>query len=425
MILADGGCPSLAAVLATLVGGTLAAGAANALNCYLDRDIDAVMRRTQRRPLPATRSAPRGAGVRPRAGGLVVGLMAATTTLLAAALTAVAIVYYVLVYTLGLKRRTRRRTSVGGVPGRAGADRLGGGDRLAGLAAPVVLFGVVFFWQPPHFWALAMRFKEDYARAGVPMLPVVATPAAVARRIIGYTWLTVAASLLLWPSAGDGSWIYGAVAVLSRAWFVVPAHQLLGRIRREADDQADAAVPPVDHLPRSLFFGVRRRRRPVRTIWPGRSSGGQPTSCWVACVRLLRDSELQRSPEGWLRRGETRLLGRDRRRGAARAPRERVVRTTRTAAMTDEARAGEVRPEPAPPGRSVKYCTKPTTPWRARRPAIDAARGTRPGAATARSPTTPPRTARPAGTRRRRAAATPRGQPVRPAVVSRSAARCR
>ncbi|HEY6747649.1 MAG TPA: UbiA family prenyltransferase, partial [Mycobacteriales bacterium] len=120
--------------------------------------------------------------------------------------------------------------------------------------APVVLFGIVFFWTPPHFWALAMRFKDDYARAGVPMLPVVATPLQVARRIVGYTWLTVGTSLLLWPLAT--SWVYGAVALAAGAWFLAGAHGLLARVKRGAA----ARALPLFHLSNSylavLFVGV-------------------------------------------------------------------------------------------------------------------------------------------------------------------------
>jgi len=237
MVLAAGGLPPLGVLLATLVGGSLAAGSANALNCYLDRDIDAVMRRTVARPLARHAVSPRSALVFGVALGVVaIAVMAAFTGWLPALLTVFAILFYVLVYTLVLKRRTAQNIVWGGAAGCMPV--------LIGWAAvtgsldwpPVVLFGVVFFWTPPHFWALAMRFRDDYARAGVPMLPVVATPTVVARRIVGYAWLTVLTSLLLWPLAT--SWVYGAAALAAGAWFLAAAHRLLDRVRRGVEPQA-------------------------------------------------------------------------------------------------------------------------------------------------------------------------------------------
>jgi protoheme IX farnesyltransferase len=186
MMLAARGLPPLGAVLATLVGGSLAAGSANALNCYLDRDIDAVMRRTARRPLARHTVSP-GAAL---AFGTGLGVVAVTllwlsTNALAALLTLAAILFYVLVYTLGLKRRTAQNIVWGGAAGCMPV--LIGWSVVRGSLGwpPLVLFAVIFFWTPPHFWALAMRFRDDYARAGVPMLPVLAPPVAVARRIVG------------------------------------------------------------------------------------------------------------------------------------------------------------------------------------------------------------------------------------------------
>ena len=255
MVLAARGLPPLGLVAATLFGGTLAAGSANALNCYLDRDIDAVMRRTVARPRARHAVSPRAALV----FGIVLGVVSitvmwATTGWLPALLTAAAILFYVLVYTLVLKRRTAQNIVWGGAAG-CMPVLIGWSAVTGSLAwAPVVLFGVVFFWTPPHFWALAMKFKDDYARAGVPMLPVVATPLQVARRIVGYTWLTVGTSLLLWPLAT--SWIYGAVAVVSGAWFLAGAHGLLRRVR--AGEPARAM--PLFHLSNTylavLFVGV-------------------------------------------------------------------------------------------------------------------------------------------------------------------------
>jgi protoheme IX farnesyltransferase len=237
MVLAAGGLPPLGLVLATLVGGSLAAGSANALNCYVDRDIDARMRRTAARPLARHAVSPRSALVFGIAlGVLAVAVMAAFTGVLPTLLTVAAILFYVLVYTLGLKRRTPQNIVWGGAAGCMPV--LIGWAAVTGSLAwpPVVLFAVVFFWTPPHFWALAMRFREDYARAGVPMLPVVATPVQVARRIVAYAWLTAGASLLLWPLAT--SWVYGVVALAAGAWFLAGAHGLLGRVVRGVEPRA-------------------------------------------------------------------------------------------------------------------------------------------------------------------------------------------
>jgi protoheme IX farnesyltransferase len=243
MVLAARGLPPPGLVLATLVGGSLAAGSANALNCYLDRDIDAVMRRTVARPLARHAVSPASALVFGVVLGVVaIATMAAFTGWLPALLTVFAILFYVLVYTLVLKRRTAQNIVWGGAAGCMPV--LIGWAAVTGSLAwpPVVLFGVVFFWTPPHFWALAMRFREDYARAGVPMLPVVATPTVVARRIVGYTWLTVATSLLLWPLAT--SWVYGAVAVGAGAWFLTAAHRLLGQVRSADREPGRPGVEP-------------------------------------------------------------------------------------------------------------------------------------------------------------------------------------
>ena len=234
MMLAARGWPSWTLLLATLVGGTLAAGAANVFNCYFDRDIDRLMHRTKKRPLPTGQVSPQAALI---FGAVLtvtsIVLLAATTTLLAAALAAGAIFYYAVLYTMVFKRHTRRSTEFGGVPG-AAPVLIGWAAVTGSLAWPaVVVFGVVFCWQMPHFWALAMRFKADYARADVPMLPVVTTELSVGRQTVVWTWVTVAVSLLLWPVADDyGIGIGYTVAALGLgAWFIVEAHRLLRRIR--------------------------------------------------------------------------------------------------------------------------------------------------------------------------------------------------
>jgi heme o synthase len=231
MMLAADGWPDLGLVLVVLVGGSLAAGAASALNCYIDRDIDQLMRRTKRRPLPAHSVTPRSALI----FGLVlavvsVALMAVFTNWLATALTAAAIVYYDVVYTLWLKRRTSQNTFWGGICG--AAPVLIGWAAVTGSIAPMgwALFAVVFFWQMPHFYALAIKYKDDYARAGIPMLPVVRSASRVNREILLFTVLTVAASLAAWP-LGLGL-IYGVTAVVTGALFLLEAVRLVGRSRR-------------------------------------------------------------------------------------------------------------------------------------------------------------------------------------------------
>ncbi|MCW2495068.1 MAG: protoheme farnesyltransferase [Jatrophihabitans sp.] len=225
MVLAARGLPEWWVAVVTMVGGTLAAGSANALNCYLDRDIDAIMRRTGRRPLAQHEVSPTGAlifGV--LLGSASVATIGFVTNWLAGALTLGAIAFYVLVYTMLLKRRTSQNIVWGGLAGCMPV--LIGWTAVTGslAAAPFALFAVVFFWTPPHTWALATRYREDYARAGVPMLPVVATPTRVARDITIYTWLTVAASLALWPLATG--WLYGALAAVAGAVLIVGAHRL-------------------------------------------------------------------------------------------------------------------------------------------------------------------------------------------------------
>jgi heme o synthase len=228
MLLARRGLPGLGLMLVTMAGGALAAGSANTLNCYIDRDIDAMMKRTARRPLVA-----RGgrAAVRPAealASGIALGiastlLLGLLANWLSAALADGAILFYVFVYTLGLKRRTASNIVIGGAAGCFPV--LVGWAAVTGTVSwpAVVLFAVIFLWTPPHFWALAMKFRDDYAAAGVPMLPVVAPAATVARKILGYSYAMVVATLLLAPYAG---WAYGCCALGLGGWFLAEAHRL-------------------------------------------------------------------------------------------------------------------------------------------------------------------------------------------------------
>jgi protoheme IX farnesyltransferase len=235
MVLAAQGMPSLALVLATLVGGSLAAGSANALNCYYDRDIDVLMHRTERRPLAQATVVPWRALVFGLVlGVLATGVLALTTNLLSALLAVAAIAFYVVVYTMLLKRRTAQNIVWGGAAGCMPV--LIGWSAVTGTVswAAVVLFLVIFFWTPPHFWALAMRFRDDYAAASVPMLPVVAPPATVAARIVAYSWAMVATSLLLVPLGAAGLF-YGASAAVLGAVFLREAHLLHTRVRAGGD----------------------------------------------------------------------------------------------------------------------------------------------------------------------------------------------
>jgi protoheme IX farnesyltransferase len=230
MFAAERGVPPITLVIATLVGGTLAAGSANALNCVVDADIDAVMRRTRARPLARHAVSTRAALV----FGIVLGVLAAvelwlTTTWQASVLAVVAILFYVFVYSMVLKRRTSQNIVWGGLAGCMPVI-IGWSAVTGTIGWPAwVFFGVIFFWTPPHTWALAMRYREDYAAAGVPMLPVVATEREVVRQIVLYSWAMVACSLLLVPAS---SWIYAAVAVPVGLWFLAMAHLLHQRVLR-------------------------------------------------------------------------------------------------------------------------------------------------------------------------------------------------
>ena len=197
MLLAQRGLPSLKLVVVTLIGGTLAAGSANTINCYIDRDIDAIMKRTARRPLVNKQGAVKPAealvwGIALGAGATaLLGLMA---NWLAASLADAAILFYVFVYTLLLKRRSPSNIVIGGAAG-CFPVLVGWAAVKGTVAVPaIVLFAVIFLWTPPHFWALAMKFRKDYAAAGVPMLPVVAAPAQVTRKIVTYAYAMVVAS---------------------------------------------------------------------------------------------------------------------------------------------------------------------------------------------------------------------------------------
>ena len=231
MFFAEGGVPPLELVIWTVLGGTLSAGSANALNCVYDRDIDEQMRRTRRRALPRHMVTPRAALV------FGISLMVVSTLVLgffvnwlSSGLALAASAFYLFGYTMVLKRRTTQNIVWGGLAGcfptligwTAVTDRLDW--------APVVLFLVVFFWTPPHTWALAMRYRDDYARVDVPMLPVVKDAEGVARQIVAYSWVMVATSLVLWPVADTGL-IYPVVAAVLGAGFLLEAHLMWQRAK--------------------------------------------------------------------------------------------------------------------------------------------------------------------------------------------------
>jgi len=215
MVLAARGLPSPWLVLATLTGGTVAAGSANAINCYLDRDVDEVMRRTRRRPLPAHQVSPESA----LRFGYVLGaasflFLSIAVNVLAASLALSAIAFYVFVYTLWLKRTTTQNIVIGGAAGAVPA-LVGWAAVTGSVGLPAwVLFAIVFVWTPPHFWALALRYREDYASAGIPMLPVVRGPEETRRQILLYSLVLFATTLVLYPVGHMGPAYLGTAVVL-------------------------------------------------------------------------------------------------------------------------------------------------------------------------------------------------------------------
>jgi protoheme IX farnesyltransferase len=245
MILAAKGQLDLAflgLVIATLVGGSLSAASANAFNCYIDRDIDRVMKRTQNRPLVTGELSPREAlAFAWITGAVSIAVLWVFTTWLAAVLSFAAIAFYVLIYTLILKRRTPQNIVWGGAAGCMPV--------LIGWAAvtgdlswpPVILFGIVFLWTPPHYWPLSMRYRDDYAAASVPMLAVVRGRTAVGLQVVLYAWATVVCSLLLVPLAPMGV-VYAVIAVLAGAWFLIESHRLYA-----------AAIRPGEVKPMRVF----------------------------------------------------------------------------------------------------------------------------------------------------------------------------
>jgi protoheme IX farnesyltransferase len=261
MVVADHGIPGVALMVTTLVGGALAAGGANAINMVVDRDIDAVMKRTQNRPLVTGAMTPRAALT------FAITLEVAAFALLwevvnplSAVLAVSATLFYVFVYTIWLKRTSTSNIVIGGAAG-AVPVLVGWAAVRNGLDwAPLVLFAIIFVWTPPHFWALAVRYREDYAAADVPMLPAVASLQTTAARILRYTLLLWALTLLFDPVAGMGD-LYLAAAVVLGAIFTWRAVQL----RRDATSAAAMRLFTWSISYVSLLFGAMALDQLVRT----------------------------------------------------------------------------------------------------------------------------------------------------------------
>jgi protoheme IX farnesyltransferase len=263
MIVAERGLPSPWLIAATVLGGTMAAGGANAINMYVDRDIDRVMERTRNRPIASGRIDPRSALI--FAVGLEIAAFAflwATVNLLSAVLAVAACLFYVFVYTLWLKRTSSRNIVIGGA---AGAVPV-----LVGWSAvtnsldwpPVVLFAVIFYWTPPHFWALAIRYRDDYARVDVPMLPVVASLRTTATRILGYTLLLWSLTVVFAPVAGMGNLYLGAAIVLGAVFTWFAARLLVDGTSQTAMRLFTWSITYV-----TLLFGAIAADQLVRSGW--------------------------------------------------------------------------------------------------------------------------------------------------------------
>lgn len=250
MIVAERGWPGTGLVVATVLGGALAAGAANAFNCALEADIDSMMDRTRDRPLAAGRvTAPQAKRFAATLTIVALGGLAVLVNPLAAALTAFAIFFYVVVYTLGLKRRTSQNIVIGGAAGCMPVV-IGWAAVTGTVSLPaLVLFGIVFAWTPPHFWALSLRYREDYARAGVPMLPVVVGERETAKQITLYGVLMVTVTLMFGP-VGEMGAIYLVAALGLGGWFLWHAV----RLWREVSEQRAMKVFHASIIYLALLF---------------------------------------------------------------------------------------------------------------------------------------------------------------------------
>ena len=234
MFLAADGIPGFSLMAWTLIGGSLAAGGANSLNCYLDRDIDAIMQRTQHRPSATGQIAPYKIVI----FGLTLSFLSFVVlgllvNQLSAFLAVLAILFYVVGYTMLLKRRTSQNIVWGGAAG-CMPVLIGWSAVTNSLTwAPIILFLIVFFWTPPHYWPLSLRYKDDYAAANVPMLPVEETPEVVAKQIVWYGFAMVGISLLLIPVA-NMNWLYSITSIGTGIWFMQEAFKLQSRVKADA-----------------------------------------------------------------------------------------------------------------------------------------------------------------------------------------------
>ncbi|CAN5185550.1 heme o synthase [soil metagenome] len=261
MVVADRGLPSAWLIVATVVGGTMAAGGANAINMYVDRDIDRLMKRTRHRPLVTGAISPTAALVFAIALEAVAFVwLWAFVNLLSAALAVAACLFYVFVYTLWLKRTSAHNIVIGGAAG--AVPVLIGWSSVTGTLdwAPVILFAIIFYWTPPHFWALAIRYKDDYAAADVPMLPAVASLRTTSVRILGYTLALWALTLAFSPVAGMGE-LYLAAAVVLGGVFTWLAVGLV----RDANPQRAMRLFTWSISYITLLFGAMALDQLVRT----------------------------------------------------------------------------------------------------------------------------------------------------------------
>jgi len=263
MIVAERGLPSLWLIAATVIGGTMAAGGANAINMYVDRDIDRVMERTKNRPIASGRIAPRAAltfAITLEVAAFL--FLWATVNLLSAVLAVSACLFYVFVYTLWLKRTSSHNIVIGGAAG--AAPVLIGWSAVTNSLdwAPVVLFAVIFYWTPPHFWALAIRYRDDYARVDVPMLPVVASMRTTAVRILGYTLLLWALTVLFAPVAGMGHLYLGAALILGAVFTWYAARLLRDRTPETAMRVFTWSITYI-----TLLFGAMAVDQLIRSGW--------------------------------------------------------------------------------------------------------------------------------------------------------------
>lgn len=235
MFLAQRGVPNLWLVFVTLAGGALSAGAAGAFNCYIDRDIDRLMHRTEKRPLVTGEVGDREAVIFASVlAALSTAIFAVFTNWFATALSVGAILFYVVIYSLLLKRRTPQNIVWGGAAG--GFPVLIGWTVVTGALSwtPLILFLIIFLWTPPHYWPLSWRYRKDYREAGIPMLTVVRGRITVGLQIVLYAWATVIATLILVVVAPMTP-VYAVIALAAGAWFIVESHKLYGRAIRHAD----------------------------------------------------------------------------------------------------------------------------------------------------------------------------------------------